>query len=68
MTTSTASNSGTAPRNEPKTEQEILLTFRSMRAELQRLAAKMGDLEAEREEHRSVPFLSTGNFLLFIIF
>ena len=37
------------------TEQEIIQVFKGMRAELQSMASKIGNLEMELEEHRFVP-------------
>lgn len=33
-------------------QEEIILQYKAMRAELQRMAQKVGDLEGEKEEHR----------------
>jgi hypothetical protein len=47
-----ASSSKAAP---VPSQQEIVATFKSMRMDLQRMAQKIGDLEAERDEHRYIP-------------
>eukprot|EP00158_Paraphelidium_tribonemae_P009454 Partr_v1_DN28871_c0_g1_i1_m33287 putative prefoldin subunit 2 len=49
MTTSTDAKQQPQP-----SEEQIVGVFKQMRAELQRLAIKIGDLEMEKEEHRLV--------------
>jgi hypothetical protein len=57
MATATASSSSElnmkGPASQPS-EAAIIQTFKGMRNELSRLAGKMSELEAEREEHRYV--------------
>ena len=47
MTTETA-------KPEELNQEQIVNTFKAMRAELQRMAMKIGDLENEKEEHKLV--------------